>query len=234
MAPHRSKAASADTDATEYAHHIDICVPVLIESHSYSGDAIEVHVEGTKFFVPKSIICRTSDFFKNAAKPAWRGEDGPRPVELDDDDSARIFKLYTVWLYNGSIDRADSSLKTWEPLAQAYIMGEKFMDPTFQADILAAMVHRLSTGRKANIGTMNEIYHGTMDPSPARRLMIDICLWNDRDSLRSVANPAAELHEDLVRDLLHALMALPKPFDHIDAPWEVDADEYFASLRREL
>jgi hypothetical protein len=52
--------------------------------------------------------------------------------------------------------------------------------------------------------------------------------------LRSVANPAAELHEDLVRDLLHALMALPKPSDHTDALWEVDADEFFASLRREL
>jgi hypothetical protein len=81
---------------------------------------------------------------------------------------------------------------------------------------------------------MNEIYHGTMDPSPARRLMIDICLWNDRDSLRSVANPAVELHEDLVRDLLHALMALPKPSDHTDAPWEVDVNAYFASLSRDL
>jgi hypothetical protein len=203
---------------------------MLTQYRSYSGDAIEVHVEGTKFLIPKSVICRTSDFFKNAAKPEWEGEHGPRPIVLDE-DTLKVFQLYTVWLYNGSIERADSSMKTWDPLSQAYIMGERFMDTAFQATILAAMIHRLNAGRKPDIHTVNDIYGGTSDPSPARRLMIDIILWMNRDCLRHVENPADELHEDLVRDLLKALLAVPVSLKS-GAPWTADPSKYFKLFDR--
>ena len=205
---------------------------MLIVRHSYSGDTIEIHVEDTKFFIPKSIICRTSEFFKNTAKPEWEGEDGPRPVMLDEEDTARIFKLYTVWLYNGSISRADDSLKTWEPLSLAYVMGEKFLDVSFQAVILKYMFRRLiETGRRPSIETVNAIYCGTSDPSPARCFMIDICVWVNRGCLGDIENPAVELHEDLVRDLLRALTAMPKP-EETDSPWELDSGTYFKQLIR--
>ncbi|KAF2827199.1 hypothetical protein CC86DRAFT_405341 [Ophiobolus disseminans] len=66
---------------------------VAPDAVDYSGDATEIRVENTKFLIRKSIICKTSEFFKNAAKPGWEGEDGPRPMILDEDDTARIFKL---------------------------------------------------------------------------------------------------------------------------------------------
>jgi hypothetical protein len=192
---------------------------------SYSGATLEIRVEGQVYHIPKSIICRTSELFKKAAKPEWAGEHG-KPVLLEE-ETARVFRLYTIWLYNGTIDRAEADLKTWKPLTEAYIMGEKFMDSAFQAVILQNMIHRLASGRQPDINTMNEIYHGTVDNSPARCLMIDICIWEKRDCLRHVENPVAELHEDLVNDLLKALMSTPKLGK---SPWATDVQKYYGIL----
>jgi hypothetical protein len=181
--------------------------------YSYSGDTIEIHVEDNKFHIPKKLICRTSEFFKNAAKPEWTRE--AQPLVLPE-ETARIFGLYTIWLYNGTIERAESDLKTWEPLSQAYIMGERFMDPHFQAVILEAMAHRADAGKKPNIMTINDIYHGTTESSPAGSFMVAICVWDNRSCLRNVQNPALDLHEDLVNDLLETLMALPTSAERSD------------------
>jgi hypothetical protein len=146
-----------------------------------------------------------------------------------EEETAQAFHLYTVWLYNGRIDRADEALKTWVPLSQAYVMGEKFIDAGFQAVILKAMIKLCRNGTVPDIKAMNAIYHGTNDPSPARRFMIDICLWGDRGLLQEVENPVAQLHEDFVRDLLKALMAQPMKLD-AKPPWVQDAGDYLSSL----
>jgi hypothetical protein len=145
-----------------------------------------------------------------------------------EEEAASIFRLYTIWLYNGSIDRAEAEFKTWKPLTEAYVMGEKFMDSAFQAVILKSMIRRLASGRQPDINTMNEIYHGTVEKSPARRLMIDICAWEKRDCLRHVENPVAELHQDLVNDLLKSLMSTPKL--RTDCPWAADVQKYYGIL----
>jgi hypothetical protein len=106
----------------------------------------------------QKLICRTSEFFQNAAKPEWTREAQPLVLE---EETAHIFGLYTIWLYNGTTDRAKSDLKTWKPLSQAYVMGERFMDPHFQAVILEAMAHRADAGKQPNIMTINDIYCGT-------------------------------------------------------------------------
>ncbi|KAF2827200.1 hypothetical protein CC86DRAFT_369395 [Ophiobolus disseminans] len=111
-------------------------------------------------------------------------------------------------------------------------MGEKFMDIAFQNDILKAMICRLiNAGRNPNIETINYIYCGTTDPSPARRFMIDTCIWTNRGCLEDIENPAVQLHEDLVRDLLKASMALPKPLSP-ETPWDLGASNYFKQILR--
>jgi hypothetical protein len=143
-----------------------------------------------------------------------------------DDDTAQAFQLYTVWLYNDSIERADATLKTWEPLSQAYVMGERLMDTTFQSVIFKAMFDR-SRIKLPSIETINRIYRGTSSHSPARRLVIDICVWKNCSCLDTIDNPIMELDQDLVRDLLKALMALPKP-NTPDASRIFDIDRYLA------
>lgn len=76
------------------------------------------------------------------------------------------------------------------------------------------------------------MYRGTCTQSSDRRLVFDICLWKSRNCLQGVENPAVELHQDFVRDLIKALMARPKPQE--PSPIMLSIDQYLAARKQKL
>ncbi|CAG5144452.1 uncharacterized protein ALTATR162_LOCUS1549 [Alternaria atra] len=56
-----------------------------------SGETIAVQAGDQVFYVHKSLIGNSSEFFKNATKPEWRTDS--RPIDLSDEEP-RIFERY--------------------------------------------------------------------------------------------------------------------------------------------
>ncbi|KAF1984040.1 hypothetical protein K402DRAFT_465431 [Aulographum hederae CBS 113979] len=119
---------------------------------------ILVGASRTAFYIHESLICGSSEFFKNAMNRDWK-ESQERSVPLPDDD-VEIFDLYSKWLYTGTITYvadeasikeaiAEQDLKDFKSpskldeiedkvsaiyvqLAKAIVMGEKLQDVKFK------------------------------------------------------------------------------------------------------
>lgn len=105
------------------------------------------------------------------------------------------------------------------------------MDSHFQNAVFEAMYKRCQV-RSPIIATMNSIYEGTSSHSLARQLVIDICVYLNRKCLETINNPVSELHEGLIRDLLQALMELPKP-STFGSPLMLDFEAYQSMVEQE-
>jgi hypothetical protein len=90
----------------------------------------------------QGVLCKSSEFFKNAMKPelAGRRED-PGTIDLSDDSLDEV-KLYVQWLYSDTInikttedspskERLHEAETHYTVLVKAFIYGEKVMDTAY-------------------------------------------------------------------------------------------------------
>ncbi|KAF2630061.1 hypothetical protein BU25DRAFT_419701 [Macroventuria anomochaeta] len=181
---------SADPEKLEDGPSSD-CGRILQTQAISMIDQITVNVgtseDNKKFPVLEAVIRKSSRFFDNALKHKWAAnKTEPRTIDLSE-DSPDIFNIYLHWLYfqQMPIARARASGNKqakgdeYIDIAKCYVLGEKLMDNAFKNAILTALVDayvdqpaepRLCPGRL----TLQVIYAGTMEGSPARRLLVDI------------------------------------------------------------
>jgi len=181
------------------------------DCYSFTGKTIEIKIKDDTFHVHKGIICSTSEFFKNAVKMEWAG--AGKPIDLSN-ESRDTFNIYLGWLYAKNLSHVSCTSTAWTQLTEAYIIGEKFIDTTFQMAVIDAMIiHHTANPSKyfPSIENVNCIYEGTVESSPARRFMVDLCVWKDGTSPWVKGKLTAYMHEDFLDDLLVALLDQRKP-----------------------
>ncbi|KAJ4365564.1 hypothetical protein N0V83_008184 [Neocucurbitaria cava] len=141
--------------------------------------------ETVKFPVHEALLRKSSLFFDNAMKPEWAASKlDPRDVDLTDEDP-EVFKVYLHWLYMRTLPTVHRDLNLrgqkheFDQLSNCYILGEKLMDVRFKNAILDGVVDAMNntpfcTGKMPGEASINIIYSGTSEGSPARRLLVDI------------------------------------------------------------
>ncbi|ORY15901.1 hypothetical protein BCR34DRAFT_611932 [Clohesyomyces aquaticus] len=144
--------------------------------------------------------------FKHTMKPEWATEN-PGPVVLEN-ETLHTFKIYLHWLYTRSLDRVEKETnRICIQLVNAYVLGERYIGAAYQNDVLEeiiANVERLSSGKRMiPYGrAIKTIFAGTVEGSPARRLLVDLAVWGGKDfnELGSLSAPAENLHPEFIKD----------------------------------
>lgn len=161
-----------------------------------------------------------SPFFKNAVKPAWAAARGDHPIDLTD-ENPDIADVYFSWLYSRILRVSEK----WESLkyAQLYVFGEKLMHCEFQNDVINAMIrYFVGMDTRKDSGSVNitiipgaraitTIYEGTIQGSPARRLMVD--RWCEGHPFREVEQYRNHIPHDFAWDYLKAFLS-SNPIQH--------------------
>jgi hypothetical protein len=202
------------------------------DSHSFTGKTIEVRVKGSTFYVHEKIVCKTSAFFRNALKPECTGPER-QPIDLENEPS-ETFNLYMGWLYVRNLDHVPDTPDNWSKLAKLYVMGERFIDATFQDAVIDTMIRNYQLGRGfPTTPTINLIYENTTELSPGRRFMIDLCVWRDDLPWKEEKTMLTDMHQVFANDLLTALLKERKaPAKRFHAPWAGDRNTYSHSAQQ--
>jgi hypothetical protein len=178
---------------------------------------VEIGTEGMKLSVYEAVIRKSPTFFDNALKPEWAtSRSDPRLIDLTDEDPD-TFKIYLHWLHFKTLPTVHAEEPSTNEstehvaLSMCYVLGEKLMDKKFKNAIVKALHdtlrnHTSSHPRVPDYESINIIYTGTTENSPARRLLVGmwttIGLYLPKDFAEFV-NDA--LHPVFTQDLAKAL-----------------------------
>ncbi|KAI5361414.1 Putative BTB/POZ domain-containing protein [Septoria linicola] len=141
------------------------------------------------FHIHAGVLCRTSEFMKTRLKPEWRLEDNT--IQLPHINPVS-FAMYTDWLYTKSLAPNGKRLnkqskwtampEDWLILAEAYILGEEFLDHAFKDAIADLMVYIATRRPVASRSALRDlmpmdrvvqiVFDGTPETSPSRGLLI--------------------------------------------------------------
>lgn len=96
------------------------------------------------------------------------------------EEEVEVFSVYATWLYTNNFCILDNESRAQcRLLTKAYVFGEKVIDNAFKDAIIdsivvSARVTRTFPGHLA----VARIYDGTPPGSPARKLMVDMHVWD--------------------------------------------------------
>ncbi|EAT80612.2 hypothetical protein SNOG_12200 [Parastagonospora nodorum SN15] len=180
---------------------------------------LEVHFTG------ESLLGKSSEFFKRAMKPEWASlREDPDTIDLTDELSGPVL-LYVRWLYSGELqvdipafrkggaeENRTASEQAYKKLASAYLFGEMVMDVSFKNAIIPKFIE---TKTRFKIPThpyiVDELYSGTTDSSPIRRLLADIIACGCDPREPTWAEYLKAIPHQAVIDSMMALAALQDP-----------------------
>ncbi|KAF2827444.1 hypothetical protein CC86DRAFT_439935 [Ophiobolus disseminans] len=179
--------------------------------------------ESQNFIVHKDLVLSRSVFFQNALNGSWIEAD-ERLVPLPEDEPA-LFSLYLKLPYVSHSDQiecdtdktsTDSSVVAdkYAVLSKLYVLADKLMDDTAKETILAAILARSKEAFKGSlyypaIDSIQIIYEGTREGSPARQLMVD--LYTDFVTSSFVAEKAEAVPKEFLHDLFISLLTKRAP-----------------------
>lgn len=125
----------------------------------------------------------------------------------------------------------------WLILAEAYILGEEFLDHAFKDAIADLMVYIATRRPVASRSALRDsmpmdrvvqiIFDGTPETSPLRVLIIDIFKWHGQELLRKCGEA---LPQQFTRSLADALF---KPYEGINSKLEKNACTYHSHAQDE-
>lgn len=152
---------------------------------------IVVGLEGTRFTVPKAVICASSNFFKNAAA----GVNGLLLAE----ESPDTFNIYLHWLYCKTLPTIlannDPELLTeYTILVNCWLLGQTLEDRRFSEAALDAIADCADDPASNMWKKIPEatpiilVYEDTRAGSPARHVLVDIWVkYTHEDDLERLA-----------------------------------------------
>lgn len=124
------------------------------------------------FVVHEALFTARSGFFRSAVKD---GRTKPEQlIELPGDES-RVFRLYVILTYSGAVATKSSKQVEWWDLTRLYILAEKLQDTWAKNRVIDAMYSYLKSFSPypPDPASMNALYAGTPDNSPARKLLVE-------------------------------------------------------------
>jgi len=191
---------------------------------------VVVGTHGVSFPVHESLICLSSEFFRNARKPEWSAGK-PQVVDLIDEVPV-VFEVYLHWLYFKTLPTVgiynDHKCPEFESLARCYVLGEMLIDKKFKNAIVDALTDILEEMKDEMIipGSfeINIIYAGTTEGSPGRKLMVDIWATIAGKTCKTALD---ECHPDFVLDLAKEFLELDNTIR--PRPWKTSLERYYES-----
>ena len=141
------------------------------------------------------------------------------------DDNVKIFTIYHMWLYFGYIfTRSEDEEKTasstsstaeWGLLFDSYIFGEKIRDSNFKDALMDAIINKFNTIHELP-NKIQQVYQNTPQNSPARRWLVQFCLYyNSEDFIQEAAGNA-----EYLRDVALAFVNAQKTERYLTRPEE--------------
>lgn len=183
---------------------------------------IVVGPEEECFHVHASALTSTSEFFKSALKKEWR-KTGDRDIDLRDQQT-ETFSSYVHWLYYNEIitdmkwtcaDDDEIPGPDFDSLGELYVLGEHLIDTAFQDAVISVLVGLTRKKDQDDVNyypgfsTVNIIYEGTTDKSPARRLLVDLHVRHGNENWikdHCVKNGSDCFNHEFLTDLSQALL----------------------------
>lgn len=216
--PPEKKSLTTSPSPESYPSETALSSP-LPSSKYTRGDQVTLVIgpDEQELVVCQHFLVKTSKFFEVALKKQWE-EGQTRIIKLPEDD-VEIVTLYLDFMHgeglpSQSIKRAEdipygsSDMHPNRLLVGLYSFSERVLSTTIQNAIIKEFLRFVTLTlyeRKRNVPSLHaisEIYKGTTDGSPARRLMVDLYL--------AYAQPGALANTDnnpaFVRDVAHALL----------------------------
>jgi hypothetical protein len=147
-------------------------------------------------------LARDSDYFKAALKKDWI-EGQTRTIVLVE-ECPEIMAQYINFTYARTLSSEDKMYKEtsdfksiYQLLATLYVYGERFINPTIQKAVIKENFRNVDLiDARGDMwcpskNSVNIIYRGTPENSPARRLMVDLHLsYGDKSRIREDLEPA--------------------------------------------
>lgn len=144
------------------------------------------------FYVHERLLRDASRFFDAAMRGDWK-ESAERVVPLPVDDP-EVFNLFVGWLYNrkfptkNDVGSAEGN-EEYMLLAKLYVLGEKLQATTIKTAVIGAILGKAKTKVQPGghswypVGSIvRYLYENTPPTSPARRLLVDLYVWNGQGS----------------------------------------------------
>jgi hypothetical protein len=176
--------------------------------------------EHKDFIAHESFLTSRSEFFRRALNGNWK-EAETRTISLPDDDH-RIFDIYMNFVYTGQFittrksqeEHSSLDFRTWctfmvkeyDDMFCVYVLAEKFQDIATKNTVIAALIEMMHLEHKEDgwtcpsFRTTKKVFEGTLEGSPARRLIVDMLSTNPLDhTIRKFV--CLNLHPDLLVDL---------------------------------
>lgn len=190
-----------------------------------SGHARHAYQDHHKIVVHEHYLTRTSDFFAAALKKAWI-EGQTRVIELREETPENM-EFYCDFVYTGQLptrifikrDSGHGMAPAFELLANLFVLGERRLDTKLRNAVICEMmrIHKLPPTPPVLFGgspfpsapsttSVNIIYQGTPEGSPARRLMVDMVLrfgsqgWHSPDVDQAFLFEVMEGFLELLKD----------------------------------
>ncbi|KAI4922075.1 hypothetical protein J4E90_000503 [Alternaria incomplexa] len=199
-----------------------------------SGETIAVKVGLQIVDVHKDLISSSSEFFRNAIKS--ESMSSSRFIDLSD-QQPHLFDKYCQWLYTRDLDTKLHDHKGFSYLAHMYVLGEKLIDPTFQNDVVDAIIFRNVTARLSrkvprykvpDLEAIRTIYKGAPREAPVRCLLVDMWVFNMDSSWVTDTKLRAPENKPFLDDLLPVLLDRRGLPDASQArPWISQRSSYY-------
>jgi BTB/POZ domain len=147
-----------------------------------------VHIKVGKslqdYGVHKDLICGISPYFKAAFTSGFQEcESGAMKLETIE---VEVFDLFYNWLYNQSLGDTGGekfSSHSQRDLLQLYVFADMIQIPTLKNVALCGayeviMLSNTSTGFSLPLDSLVYVWENTVESSPLRQMMLDLCVWN--------------------------------------------------------
>lgn len=194
---------------------------------------VSVGKTGTRFPVHESIIRKSSKFFDNALKPEWAtSRPDPHVIDLSD-EALDTFSVYVHWLYFKNIpsvfNKDERGFTEQILLCKCYVMGSKLMDTAFRNAVLKALLgasqNQPCVGKHVpGQASVNILYKGSMEDSPARKLIVD--LWVCYAGEAWMKALTTDLSHEFVLDFARALLLERCKAANDIRPWKERIKDY--------
>jgi hypothetical protein len=129
------------------------------------------------------LLCFYSDFFRAALEGSFK-EAKEGKIELSD-VTIDTFEAFQVWLYSQSLRNIEEPQDSSKPLklpgfgtlARLWVFGDKYQIPLLQNCAIDALRQKEIEENSFHVVAVAIAYENTMDGSPLRKFVIDLCVF---------------------------------------------------------
>lgn len=146
-----------------------------------------IYARNTPFSVPKELLCYHSSFFEAAFEGPFA--EGKSKQMILEDISPQLFELLLEWVRSREIVDGLGEIPSCRMLVELWILGDRFMMPAFQNDIIEALDQARQEDSPFTADLPHRIYEQTSEGSPLRAYLVDMSIEGTTGGFRESDPP---------------------------------------------